>query len=667
MEPKKRIDELRNLLNKYNYEYYVLNNSTVSDATFDGYMQELLKLEEANPEYIDALSPTQRVGGMIATQFNKITHQAMMLSLANAFNEHDLRDFDRKVNQAIGNHKISYVAELKIDGLAMSVVYEHGLLKYAATRGDGVVGEDVTTNVITINSVPLKIKELAQIEVRGEVFMPKESWANLNSEREITGELLFANPRNAAAGSIRQLDSKVAAKRKLDAFWYYLVDADKKGIKTHGEALSFLRKHGFKINENTQHLQNIDQVIKFVKEMADKRHDLPYEIDGIVIKVNELQFYNQIGYTAKTPKWAIAYKFPPDEVETTLEDIFFTVGRTGKITPNAKLTSIFVAGSKIQYATLHNMDFINERGLMIGDRVLIRKAGDIIPEVISAVTTKRTGLEQPFVMIKDCPACGVKLTYKAPLHFCLNTKCPARNIETIIHYASKGALDIDGLGEKVVEILFKENIIKSIPDIYDLKQHYNQLIELEGFSYKSIDKLIEAIEQSKSKSLERVLFGLGIKEIGAKTSKTLATYFKTIDALIAASVDDLMMIKDVGPIAANAVVDFFESEHNQKMIMTLKERGVNFVFLGPNKIMDDSIFFGKTVVITGSMEQYDRKTATELLERLGAKVTGSVSTKTDFVIAGSQAGSKLTRANELGIKVVNEDEFTNIVDDSDIL
>lgn len=661
MDYKERINYLRQALNQYNYEYYVLNESSVSDATYDSMMQELIALENAHPELFDKNSPSQRVGGFIATEFNKVTHKAMMLSLANAFNDDDLIDFDCRVRNVTGQTEVEYVVELKIDGLAMSLVYENGVLSYGATRGDGEVGEDVTSNIVTIKSIPLTLKKDYSFEVRGEVFMPKASWQALNEERELNGEPLFANPRNAAAGSIRQLDSKVAASRKLDAFWYYLVNPLEYDINKHDLALKFLKTQGFKINEKTKVCNGINEVIAHIKSLNDKRHEFPYEIDGIVIKVNNIDLYEKLGFTAKTPRWAIAYKFPPEEVETVLEDIFFTVGRTGKITPNALLTPVFVAGSKIKHATLHNATFINDRDLKIGDHVLIRKAGDIIPEVLQAVKAKRKGDELPFVMIENCPVCASPLTFKDPLHFCLNPMCPARHEEGLIHFASRGAMDIEGLGERIVEILFSQNHLRTIADVYSLYEHKDALMEIEGFGEKSVEKLLNAIELSKTRSLEKLIFGLGIKEVGAKTSKVLASKFNSLDNLMKATESDLLKIRDIGPVAASSLVSFFANEENIKLIEALKEKGLNTLYLGP-AVKEDSFFFDKTVVITGKLNQYKRDELTSILESLGAKVAGSVSAKTHLVIAGEDAGSKLKRAQALNITILNEEELIELLE-----
>ena len=656
MTVKERIDEIRELLEKYNYEYYVLDNPSVSDAEYDRLMQELIMLENEHPEYQSPLSPSQRVGGLVQEEFAKVTHKRMMLSLANAFNEDDLRDFDKKVREATGLDKVTYMAEMKIDGLGMSLVYRGNLL-YAATRGDGVTGEDVTANVLTIKSIPTHINNNEDFEIRGEVFMPKKSLERLNKEKEEKGEPLFANARNAAAGSIRQLDSSIAASRGLDAFWYYFVNASDFGIRYHSEALKMADSLGFKTNPERRLCNGIDEVLKYIDEYTLKRSSLGYDIDGIVIKVDDMALYDKLGYTAKTPRWAIAYKFPPEEVVTKLEDIIFTVGRTGKITPNAVLSPVRVSGSVVQRATLHNEDFIKDKDLKIGDFVIIRKAGDVIPEVVGPVVSKRTGLEVPFTMINNCPVCGLPLIRKDAMHFCVNPHCDARKIESIIHFASRDAMDIEGLGERVAEQFFNQGFFRDISEIYQLYEHRDEIIALDGWQSKSVDNLINAIEKSKENSLEKVLFGLGIKEIGAKMAKTLSRKYLNIDSLMAASEEELLEIPDVGPIVAASLINYFSDERNIALINALKEQKVNFTYLGSTATAANSYFSGKTVVLTGTLSKYGRKEATEILENLGAKVTGSVSKATDVVIAGVEAGSKLDKAQALGITVLNEEEF----------
>lgn len=660
MEPKERVKEITSLLEKYNYEYYVLDNPSVSDAEYDRLMQELIMLENEYPELKSPLSPTQRVGGMVQDSFKKIRHQRSMLSLANAFNDEDLRAFDKRVRDIIGGDKVTYMAEMKIDGLGMSLVYNKNLL-YAATRGDGVEGEDVTSNVITIKSIPSHIDLEGDFEIRGEVFMPKKSLEKLNKIQEEKGEKLFANARNAAAGSIRNLDSSIAASRGLDAFWYYFVNAKDFGIRYHSEALNMADKLGFKTNPERRLCNGIEEVIKFIDEYTEKRSSLPYDIDGIVIKVDDMSLYDKLGYTAKTPRWAIAYKFPPEEVITKLTDIIFTVGRTGKITPNAVLEPVRVAGSVVQRATLHNEDFVNEKGLMIGDYVIIRKAGDVIPEVVGPVESRRTGLEQPFHMITNCPVCGSPLIRKDAMHFCLNPHCDARKVEAIIHFASKDAMDIEGLGEKVAEQFFSQGFFHNLSEIYGLFEHRDEIINLDGWKEKSIDNLLDAIEKSKENSLERVLFGLGIKEVGEKMAKTLSRKYQNIDNLMNASEEELLEIPDVGPILAKSLVSWFSNEKNIETINSLKAVGLNFEYKGSTTHAANSYFSGKTVVLTGTLASMGRKEATNKLEDLGAKVTGSVSKATDVVVAGTEAGSKLDKAQALGITVLNEAEFLELI------
>ena len=660
MTPSERAKQLTELLEKYNYEYYVLDNPSVSDAEYDRLMQELMALEKEHPELASPLSPTQRVGGQVQDEFKKVTHQRMMLSLANAFNEDDLYDFDKKIRDVIGVDKVQYMAEMKIDGLGMSLVYNKKLL-YAATRGDGTTGEDVTSNVITIKSVPSHIDVDGDFEIRGEVFMPKKSLNKLNEERELTGEPLFANARNAAAGSIRQLDSAVAASRGLDAFWYYFVNAKDFGIRYHSEALDMADRLGFKTNPERRLCSGIDEVIDYIKEYTEKRPTLAYDIDGIVIKVNDMSLYDKLGYTAKTPRWAIAYKFPPEEVITKLTDIIFTVGRTGKITPNAVLEPVRVAGSTVQRATLHNEDFITDKGLMIGDYVVIRKAGDVIPEVVRSVIERRDGTQLPFEMISNCPECGFPLVRKDAMHFCVNPHCPAKQIEGIIHFASKDAMDIDGMGEKVAEQLFNQGFFSNIVEIYRLFEHRDEIIALDGWQSKSIDNLIDSIENSKKNSVERLLFGLGIKEVGAKMAKTLSRIYGSLDNLMNASEEELLEIPDVGPIVARSIVHWFSDEHNREIVEGLRQAGLNFNFLGSTVKAANSYFSGKTVVLTGTLDSMGRKEATEILENLGAKVTGSVSKATDAVVAGHDAGSKLDKAQALGITVLDESEFLELI------
>lgn len=661
VEAKQRVHEITSLLNKYNYEYYVLDNPSVDDAEYDRLMNELIMLEGAYPELKSPLSPTSRVGGQVVSSFRKIVHKRMMLSLANAFNEDDLRAFDKRVKDALGVDNVEYVAEMKIDGLAMSLTYVDGKFDYAATRGDGTTGEDVSSNVLTIKSIPSSISTFKEVEVRGEVYMPKKVLASLNKERSQKGEALLANARNAAAGSIRQLDSSIAASRKLDAYWYYFVNASDFGFKKHSDALDYIQSLGFRTNPERRICKGIEEVLKFVEEYTLKRPSLPYDIDGLVIKVNDMTKYDTIGYTAKTPKWAIAYKFPPEEVVTKLKDIIFTVGRTGKITPNAVLDPVRVQGSMIARATLHNEEFVVSKDIRVGDYVVLRKAGDVIPEVVRVVKERREEGTVPFKMTLSCPICGAPLIQKDAIHYCSNTKCDARHIEGLIHYCSKDAMDIDGLGDKIIEYFFNQKFIHSIPSIYRLEQYAQDIKITDGFGEKSVVKLLQGIEKSKSNSLERLLFGLGIKEVGVKTAKTLASYFVTMEALEKATYDDLLLVPDIGDISARSIVDYFKEEDNKKMIEELKELGINMKYLGKPVSSKKTYFTGKTCVLTGTLANFGRKEATEILESYGAKVTSSVSKSTSLVIFGTEAGSKLDKANALGIETMDEEEFMKTI------
>ncbi len=664
-EVLERVLKLRHLLEKYGYEYYVLDNPSVSDQEYDRLTQELVLLERAHPEIDSSNSPTKRVGGIVLKQFQKITHKRLMLSLANAFNEDDLRDFDQKIQDIIHTNEIEYVCELKIDGLAMSVQYKDGIIDYGATRGDGTVGEMVTENVKTIQAIPLRVEEQREFEVRGEVYMSKKVLNKLNEKRKFKGEALLANARNAAAGSIRQLDSTIAAERHLDNFMYYFVNASDFNIHYHSDAMLRMKEMGFCVNPNWRICRGIDSVLNYIAEYTEKRPSLAYDIDGIVIKVNDMHLYDEIGYTAKTPKWAIAYKFPPEEVVTKLKDIVFTVGRTGKITPNAVLEPVRVAGSIVQRATLHNEDFVIDKGIRIGDYVVLRKAGDVIPEVVRALVDRRDGSEKPFIMAKTCPICGLPLVRnnEESAHYCVNPACDRVNIEQLIHFASREAMNIEGLGDKIVEEFYNIGVLKTISDIYDLDGQVETIKEMDGFGDKSIGKILNSIEKSKENSLEKLLFGLGIKEVGAKGAKLLAKRYKEMDAIATASNEDLQQIKDVGPIMAQAVVDYFADPDNQNLLLYLKLKGLNFSYLGNDSKIDiNHPFYNKTVVLTGTLSSLKRNEAQKILEDFGAKVSGSVSKQTSYVVAGAEAGSKLDKAQKLGVKVLTEEEFLKMID-----
>lgn len=652
-----RLNEIKKLLNEYNYQYYVLDNPTVSDQEYDRLMQELQKMEAEHPEWLTSDSPSQRVGGQVLDNFTKITHQRMMLSLGNCFNEDELITFDDRIREVYPN--VEYVCELKIDGLAVSLVYADGRLDYGATRGDGTIGEDITHNVKTIKSIPLSIDYDDDFEVRGEIYMPKSSFEKLNHQRKEAGETLFANPRNAAAGSVRQLDSSIAAKRGLDAFLYMVPTAPEAGCITHKEALDFIKKLGFKTNPMTRVCSSIQEVWAFIQEMTEKRNSLPYEIDGIVIKVNNLEWQERLGYTAKVPKWAIAYKFPAEEVTTKLKDIIFTIGRTGQITPNAVLEPVRVAGSTVQRATLHNEDNVKQKDIRVGDYVVVRKAGDVIPEVVRSLKERRDGTEKKFAMITHCPHCGSLLVRKdnEAAYYCLNEHCDSKKIERIIHFASRDAMNIEGLGEKIIEQFYNLGFVKSIEDIYDLYKHEQEIMDIEGFGKKSMDNLVAAIEKSKENSMEKLLFGLGIKGIGAKMADNLSKEFKSMDALLSASSAKLLSIKDVGDTIVQSINRFRHQPESIELLNNLKSLGLNMEYLKDTSLIQESIFNGKTVCVTGTLELMTRKEIKDYLARLGANVTGSVSKKTDFLICGKDAGSKLEKANQLGVSVLSEAEF----------
>jgi DNA ligase (NAD+) len=653
-----RILELRTLLNKYSYEYYVLDQPTISDATFDMLMNELIELEKQYPQFVTSTSPSQRVGGEILTAFKKIKHVTMMLSLANAYSTEDVIAFDERLKSSLSlADSLTYVCELKLDGLAISLRYEKGQLVYGATRGDGAIGEDVTANIKTIPSIPLEIADQRTIEVRGEVIMRKDVFNQLNQKRKLEGEALFANPRNAAAGSLRQLDSRITASRHLDAFLYAVANPNEFNLKTQAASLTFLQQLGFKVNPEFKIITGMDEVLSWIQSWATKRQQLPYDTDGMVIKVNDFSLQQQLGFTAKTPRWAVAYKYPPELVETTLESVLFTVGRTGKITPNAVLTPVVVSGSLISRATLHNEDFMRLKDLHIGDRLWIRKAGEVIPEVVQVLTAHRQQQAVPVVMITTCPSCQSKLEKIDAQHFCLNPLCPAKHIETMIHFVSKVAMDIKGLGEKIIEDLYALGLIQSIADLYNLKDKQEELLLLDGYGEKSVHQLLVSIESSKNRSLEKLIVGLGIPEVGEKTAKQLAQRFMTLDRLMTATKADLLALQDVGPVLAESLHRFFLSPQQQGLINRLKEYGVNMTYLGQVHGIHSPTFSGKTIVITGSFSGMSRSEITEKLESLGAKVTGSVSQHTHLVIYGEDAGSKLTKAQELGIQTMDAETF----------
>lgn len=657
MKEKERIIELVNILNKANEEYYILDNPTLTDREYDRYMQELIMLEKRYPEYKLNNTPTEHVGTKVSSKFDKVTHEIPLLSLGNVFNFEEVRLFDERIKKEVPNP--TYVCELKIDGLAISLKYENGNLVRGATRGDGVTGEDITKNIMTIKTVPLVLNEKVNIEVRGEIYMSKKSLEKLNKEQSRNGEKLFANCRNAAAGSVRNLDSKVTEKRDLDCFIYHLPNPLDYNINYHHECLEYMKSLGFNVNPTYKICNNIDEVIEYIKEKTTKRESLPYDIDGIVIKVDNVKYQNMLGYTVKVPKWATAYKFPALEVETRLIDILFTVGRTGKITPNAIFEPVKVAGSTISKATLHNEDNVVAKDIMIGDKIIVRKAGDVIPEVVRSVKEKRDGTEKPFVMATNCPICGSKIVRKEEeaAHYCLNVNCPARKIENIIHFASRDAMNIEGLGEVVVEDIYNEGFIKDITDIYNLEKYHDELSLLEGFGPKMLENLYSSINESKNNSLERLLFALGIRQIGAKTAKILARKYKNIDSLMQATVEELTNINDIGSTIASSIVAYFKDKENIEIINKLKNYDVNMTYLDNKNISEDEFFLDKTFVLTGTLYEITRDKASQLIEDLGGKTSSSVSKKTNYVIAGENAGSKYDRAISLKIPIITEEEF----------
>lgn len=656
---KERMDELIDYINKASYEYYVLDNPTITDQEYDDYYNELLSIEEKYPELKREDSPTNRVGGAVLDKFEKVTHDHPMLSFDDIFNEEEIILFDERIKKVIST--AHYTLEPKMDGLSGSLIYKKGVLVRGATRGDGVTGEDITTNIKTIKSVPLRLTEDIDIEVRGEIYMSKKSFLEANREKVKNGEKEFANPRNAAAGSIRQLDSKVAAKRNLDFMAYFIPNPEDYGIKTQKESLEFLRKLGFVTNYKLNgYAKNVKDITNYINSLSEKRDNLPFEIDGVVLKVDNLEDEKRLGFTSRVPRWGIAYKFPAKEVLTTLKEIKFTVGRTGKITPNAIFSPVHVSGSLVSKATLHNSDYCIDKDVRVGDTISIRKAGDVIPEVVEVKLDRRKEDSVPFKMIENCPMCNSVLVRKDANHYCKNEHCPSRKIESLIHFSSRDAMYIEGFGESIVEDFYNLGYLKNIDDFYTLDKYKDELMLLEGFGEKSISKLLESASNSKKNSLERLLFGLGIRYVGKKTAKILSKYYKTMDNLIKADFDELKSINDIGDVIAKSIVDYFSDEKNINLINRLKDLNLNMRYLGEEVNTSNENINGKTFVITGTLSR-PRDEIKEEIEGLGGNVTGSVTKKTDYVIAGEKAGSKLTKANELGIRVLTEEEYNNML------
>lgn len=667
IEVEKRVEELNERLHTYAHAYYTLDQPLVSDAVYDQYFQELLAIETEHPDLRFPDSPTVRVGGAVLAGFNKVTHTTPMLSLGNAFNAEDLRDFDRRVREAT-NNRVTYICELKIDGLAVSLTYENGRFTQGATRGDGTIGEDITENLKTIRTVPLRLKDDVTLEVRGEAYMPKKSFVKLNEARDLNGEEPFANPRNAAAGSLRQLDPKIAASRNLAVFIYGVGgDAGEYGLDSHSEALDYTDKLGFQTNKERQRCQTIDEVIAYIEQWTEKRSSLDYEIDGIVVKVDTFEDQEQLGFTARSPRWAIAYKFPAEEVMTKLIDVELSVGRTGVVTPTAILEPVLVDGTTVGRASLHNEDLIKEKDIRIGDTVMIRKAGDIIPEVVAPIIESRTGDEQPFHMPKNCPECDselVRLEEEVALR-CVNPQCPAQMKEALIHFVSRNAMNIEGIGERVVEQLYGEELVYDVADLYTLEKE--RLLQLERMGEKSVTNLLTAIENSKENSLEKLLFGLGIRHVGVKAASILAEEYKTLDALMAADVESLVEIHEIGDKVAESITTYFANEDVLNVLEKLKQAGVNTTYKGltAEDVPTEGVFVDKTIVLTGKLYELTRSEAKKQIEALGGKVTGSVSKNTDLVVAGEAAGSKLDKAEELNIPVWNEQQLIEALGESE--
>ncbi|MBS7148061.1 MAG: NAD-dependent DNA ligase LigA [Intestinibacter bartlettii] len=661
MSAQKRIEELINLINYHNEKYYNQDSPEIEDFEYDNLMKELIKLEEENPELKRNDSPSNRVGGKPLDKFEQVVHKIPMLSLSNAYSWEDLKDFDSRVREAAGSD-VEYVVEFKIDGLSVGLNYNNGIFESGATRGNGIVGENITKNLMTIKNIPLNIDEKGELTVRGEVYISKKDFEEINKIQEEQDQPLYANPRNLAAGSLRQLDSKLTAKRPLDIFIFNLEDINSKQFKTHSESLEYLKQLGFHISPEFKVFKTMDEIIEYIKYWTEHREDLGFGIDGMVIKVNNLAQREQMGYTAKSPRWAIAYKFPAERKETKLLDIVVEVGRTGTITPTAVLEPIRLAGTTVSRATLHNEDYINEKDIKINDTVLVQKAGDIIPQVVEVIKEKRTGEEIEFKMPEECPVCGeptVRLEGEAAVK-CINISCPAQIRRGIIHFASREAMDIDGLGESIITLLLKQGLIKDISDLYYLKKE--QISVLERMGDKSATNLINAINKSKENDLWRFINGLGIKLIGTKAAKILASEFKDLDKLMNATEQELINLEEFGQTMADSVVEFFKEEKNISVIEKLKEAGVNTKLIESDDEDIPKIFEKMKIVLTGTLPTLKRNDAKEMIEKRGGKATSSVSKSTSFVLAGEEAGSKLTKANDLGIKVIDEEKFLQLIE-----
>ncbi len=662
MDFVKRIQELRKMINYHNIKYYVEDNPEISDAEYDLLYRELEKLEEAHPELVTPESPTQRVGGQVLAGFDKVELAVQMQSLGNIFNREELLAFDRRVGEGTAG-SVEYVVEKKIDGLSVSLEYADGILTRGSTRGDGFVGEDVTQNLRTIRSIPLVLKEkIPLLEVRGEVFISKEDFLKMNEEQEELGLPLFANPRNAAAGSLRQLDSKITARRKLDIYVFNIQRIEGKTVETHAQSLELLKSLGFKVSPGYRICSGIDEVIEEIEKIGESRGDFPFEIDGAVIKVNSLTLRELLGNTSKTPKWAAAYKYPAEKKQTLIRDIVVKVGRTGVLTPNAVLEPVRLAGSTVSRATLHNMDYINEKQIRIGDTALIQKAGDIIPEVLEIVPEKRNGSEKEFIMPDKCPVCGAEVVREESqaAYRCMGIDCPAQLSRSIEHFVSRDAMNIEGMGTAIVNMLLDKGFIGGVADLYYLHLRKDELVSIDRMGKKSVENLLASIEKSKQNNIDRLIFGFGIRNVGLRAAQLLAENFESAAELAKAGVEDITRIKEFGEITAQSVVRFFKQAKTEETLDRLRAAGINLESTGRRQIADDR-FAGFTFVLTGTLPTYSRTEASEIIAGFGGKTSGSVSKKTDYLLAGEEAGSKLDKALLLGIKVIDEEEFIKMI------
>lgn len=650
------IEKLREELKRHSYLYYVKDDPEITDYEYDMMMKKLIEEEERLGLPIPPDSPSVRVGGSAVSSFAKVEHEVPLLSLNDVFSFDELKEFDRRVKEDCPD--ADYDTEIKIDGLSVSLEYKDGLFYRGATRGDGIVGEDVTENLKTIGSIPLRLSEPVTLTVRGEVYMPVKNFLSLNEKREEAGEPLFKNPRNAAAGSLRQLDPKITASRGLDILIFNLQKCDEKSFDTHLESLDWLEKLGFKVVPVRTYCKNVDEAISEIEKIGRGDYHLKFDIDGAVIKVNSLKMREKLGFTAKAPRWAAAYKYPPERKETKLYDITVQVGRTGVLTPTAELDPVFIGGTTVSRATLHNIDFINSKDIRIGDTVILQKAGEIIPEIIGPVKEKRTGSEMPYSMPEFCPVCGAKVVREegeAAVR-CSSNECPAQLQRNIEHFVSRDAMDISGLGPAIIAQMLEKKLIASTADIYSLKKE--DIVPLEKLGEKSADNLLSAIEKSKERDLSNLIYALGIRQVGSGAAKSLAAHFKTLDNLLNAEVSELSEVDDIGPVTAESIRDYFSEEHNKENIKNLVSSGLNTEY--SDQGVSESLS-GLTFVITGTLSGYSRSAAADEIEKRGGKVSGSVSKKTSFVLAGAEPGSKLDKANTLGIRVINEEEFNEML------